>query len=133
MKLWHFTPTECVHAILREGLRPDLSRGKRQVVYLVRPEAALKLLLHLAKDRDVRWTKFARLTVTVPASWLKATGTPGRFTVDRLIPPSRITRSSVPSRGRVVRQGPHACEGCIRLSHRPAPVHWVLDPGDGAA
>lgn len=68
--LHHWTPAVNVKSILRQGLRPSRSKGKLQVVWMVRPECSLDWIGHIAAHQRCRLWKMRLLEVTIDSDLL---------------------------------------------------------------
>lgn len=92
MILRHATPMRNLPDIDRQGLRPDMSRGTFQAVWLCSPKLTHWGILHVAQRHTCPAEAVGVLTVAVPRSWLKR-HSPGKWYCDRVIPPDRIAGS----------------------------------------
>lgn len=90
--LYHVTPEHNIDAIMREGVRPDLARGKTQAAWYVNKHGIVWAIAHTSLRHDLPVSNLVVLTTMLPMLVTKRTGirnafcTKSRFTPEYWTP-----------------------------------------------
>lgn len=90
--LYHVTPEYNLEAIMREGVRPDLARGKMQAAWYVSKKGITWAIAHTSLRHDLSVANLVVLTSMLPMLAVKRTGirnafcTKSRFTPEYFTP-----------------------------------------------
>lgn len=92
MRVRHATKRQNVSSIVKEGLRPDLCKGKIQAVWLHTQSKSAWAILHTQKRHKVSMDDIVILEIEIPRSWLRRWAK-GIWLCERNIPFERVVAS----------------------------------------
>jgi hypothetical protein len=72
--LYHVTPEYNVESIMRDGVRPELARGKMSASWYVTKHGIVWALAHTSLRHDIPVSNLVVMTTMLPMSAMKKTG-----------------------------------------------------------